>query len=154
MRVLEFLQQYEGLSIYSSRILAKIEVLESQATKTTSIISGERVSGGRANSSDIVERYIMQKQAYKIMLEKLMDKELEIENFLDKLENQRHRSVLAMAYIDCMKTKDIARIMKCTTRNVEYIKQRALIEAEALYNKESPKPKPKRGRPRKERFPF
>lgn len=115
-----------------NRISAKVTELEAQATNITPRLTGMPRSGNAdaqarwACIADETDRLYKQLQYY-------FDQIHKVEEFIDRIPDDRHREVLKLRYIDCLKWAQVSQRLSYEYRHVLRLHGEALEAARRLW---------------------
>lgn len=137
MNIKQYLSQAYRLDQIINSKLEQVEVLENMATKVTSNIQAERVSGTKQQSpmENSIVKLIDLKNEINMDIDKLVDLKHELTTFVSQIENPTYRLILELKYIGGHTWEEIAEILNYDLRWIYRLRGKALQEAEKLLNK-------------------
>lgn len=134
----EYLSQYEKCERKVRNKLYELERMRSLATKVTSSLSGEAVSGTKNNDkmSDTVTRIIELQNEINECIDACIDKKKEIETVIDGVTNIKQHDILVKRYVLLMTWEQIACAMDYSYWGACKLHGRALQAVETLLKEE------------------
>lgn len=134
-----FLFSYEEAVLEAQRLERRAQELESQCSKLAAQYSGSPRggSGGSPNATwdafcDARTRVEEKRQYY-------LQREAEIEAFVDSLPTPIYRQVLRHYYIELLTWEEVGEAMKYSERHARELHGRALLEAQECWDKRKEK---------------
>jgi len=128
----EFLQQYQNVEHDINSKLDQIHRLRALATKTTQVLTPDRVDGtGEPDKlAGIVGRIVDMEHEVDASIDQLQVIKQQVESVISELPEASHRNVLRLRYINGFRWEEIAVKLDYTYRNVCYIHGKALSVVE------------------------
>lgn len=138
MKAKAYLRQIALLDMRIEIGMEELEQSKAMATKVTSAISGEVVSGTRDNDkmTDIVAKIIELQDKLNHDIDRFIDAKNEVLQMLSRVENPNYHRLLHSRYILYKKWEQIAYEMNYTYRGITKMHGKALLAFEAVLESE------------------
>lgn len=135
MKSKRYLHQIRRLDNMINAKLEQIELLKTLATKITADISNERIQTSNISDqvSSSVVRIIDLENEINESIDELVDLKREAMEKIDDLENEDHKLILTLRYLNYKTWEEIAVEMNYSYRNIHYLHKNALICFESLH---------------------
>ncbi len=135
----EYLKQTFKLDAQINSLIQELEVVETKATKVTTVLNPDKVekSAGFSsnNQEDLIVKIIDYKNLVNQYIDELVDLKKDILERISKMENQDYKTILMLRYINLMSFEEIAVEINYTYRHTTRLHGRALAEFEKMsYN--------------------
>ena len=135
MSAIEFLSQAYFIDLRINSKLEQLESLKSLATKATTTLRGELVSGSRDvhKREEIICKIVDLQNEINADIDNLVDLKRELRETIESIPVVDYRTVLELRYLNFRKWEEIAVSMGYRLRNVHYIHDRAIAYLDENY---------------------
>lgn len=135
----EYLLQVKLCDAHINNKLEELAQLKALATKVTSTLKQDAVSGGGFGDKvgDVVSRIIDMQNEINAAIDEYVDKKKEVKRIIEKVTNPDQLNVLLKCYILHESLEQIACEMGYSYRNICYIHGRALQAVAAVMEEEA-----------------
>ena len=135
----EYLLQVKLCDAHINNKLEELAQLKALATKVTSTLKQDAVSGGGFGDKvgDVVSRIIDMQNEINAAIDEYVDKKKEVKRIIEKVTNPDQLNVLLKCYILHESLEQIACEMGYSYRNICYIHGRALQSVAAVMEEEA-----------------
>ena len=119
----------------AERIEEALEVMRARAERVTSYLTGMPHGGNGQDKMHVVDSLVDMQGKYKSLLERTYQRQDELEDLIDEIDNDLQRMLLRYRYVDMLPWPLVASKIGYSNSGMFYVHQRAVKAFRDIYNK-------------------